>query len=287
MNAARQAKQSLVSGDYVMTADDFAQIATTLKEMSGIVLSDGKVALAYSRLAKRLRILGLNSFAEYCAMIDSADGADELQAMLAALTTNVTRFYREPHHFDTLHDLFLTDLAQKARSGERVRLWSAACSNGQEPYSMAMTVLTAMPDAASHDVRILATDIDPNMVAEGRDGTYRSELLDPVPPQSRQRFFEASYDGQLTARGSLRELTRFNVLNLLGSWPMKHKFDAIFCRNVAIYFDEPTQERIWARFAQCLHEGAHLFIGHSERVSGPAERYFEATGLTTYRRRRA
>ena len=287
MTAARQAKRSLVSGDYVMTADDFAQIAATLKEMSGIVLSDGKVALAYSRLAKRVRILGLNSFAEYCAMIDSADGADELQAMLAALTTNVTRFYRESHHFDTLHDLFRSDLAQKARSGERVRLWSAACSNGQEPYSMAMTVLTAMPDAASFDVRILATDIDPNMVAEGRDGTYRSELLDPVPPQSRQRFFENSLDGHLSARAALRELTRFNVLNLLGSWPMKHKFDAIFCRNVAIYFDEPTQERIWARFAQCVHEGGHLFIGHSERVSGPGERYFEATGLTTYRRRRA
>ena len=287
MNAARQAKQSLVSGDYVMTADDFAQIAATLKEMSGIVLSNGKVALAYSRLAKRLRILGLNSFAEYCDLIDSAEGAEELQTMLAALTTNVTRFYREPHHFDTLHDLFLSDLAQKARSGERVRLWSAACSNGQEPYSMAMTVLTAMPDAASFDVRILATDIDPNMVAEGRDGIYRSELLDPVPAPSRQRFFEASYDGHLAARPSIRELTRFNVLNLLAPWPMKHKFDAIFCRNVAIYFDEPTQERIWARFAQSLHDGGHLFIGHSERVTGPAERHFEATGLTTYRRRGA
>lgn len=287
MNLARQAKESLVSGDYVMTADDFAQIAATLKEMSGIVLSEGKVALAYSRLAKRLRILGLNSFAEYCSMIDSAEGADELQAMLAALTTNVTRFYREPHHFDTLHDLFLTDLAQRARSGDRVRLWSAACSNGQEPYSMAMTILTAMPDAASYDVRILATDIDPNMVAEGRDGTYRAELLDPVPAQSRHRFFEASYDGHLTARAPLRELTRFNVLNLLGSWPMKHKFDVIFCRNVAIYFDEATQERVWARFAQCLTEGGYLFIGHSERVTGPAERHFEATGLTTYRRRGA
>lgn len=287
MNLARQAKSSLVSGDYVMTADDFAQIAATLKELSGIVLSDGKVALAYSRLAKRLRILGLNSFAEYCAMIDSPEGADELQAMLAALTTNVTRFYREPHHFDTLHDLFLSDLAQKARAGDRVRLWSAACSNGQEPYSMAMTVLTAMPDAASYDVRILATDIDPHMVGEGRDGTYRSELLDPVPAQSRQRFFEAAYDGHLTARQSLRDLTRFNVLNLIGPWPMKHKFDVIFCRNVAIYFDEPTQERIWARFAQMLQDGGTLFIGHSERVTGPAERYFEATGLTTYRRRGA
>lgn len=287
MRAAQHTRESLVSGDYVMTADDFAQIAGTLKEMSGIVLSDGKVALAYSRLAKRLRLLGLASFRDYCALIDSPEGSDELQAMLAALTTNVTRFFREPHHFDTLHEITTRELAPKARAGDRVRLWSAACSNGQEPYSMAISLLSALPDAASHDVRLLATDIDPHMVEEARAGIYRNELLNPVPAQARQQFFQRFDDDHLTARSSLRELIRFNVLNLIGAWPMKHKFDVIFCRNVVIYFDEATQERIWARFAHMLQPGGYLMIGHSERVSGPAERHFDTIGLTTYQRRAA
>jgi len=160
-------REALVEGEFVFTAEDFRHIAQTLHAHAGIALSEGKAALVYSRLAKRLRVLGLRSFRDYCALIDGVEGVDERQAMMAALTTNVTRFYREPHHFDHLRDKVMPELAAKARAGGRVRLWSAACSNGQEPYSMAMTVLDVLPEAAELDVRILATDIDPNMVAEG------------------------------------------------------------------------------------------------------------------------
>src|SRR5690606_9557236 len=152
-------------------------------------------------------------------------------------TTNVTRFYREPHHFDHLRDRVMPGLAERARQGGRVRLWSAACSNGQEPYSMAMTVLSVLPEAADLDVRILATDIDPNMVAEGRAGVYSEETLEAAPSLLRHRWFQkARGPGQLSAHDTLRRLVAFKELNLIGDWPMRGKFDAIFCRNVVIYF---------------------------------------------------
>jgi chemotaxis protein methyltransferase CheR len=156
---------SIVEGEFVFTADDFRQIAQMLHAHAGIALNEGKAALVYSRLAKRLRTLGLTSFRDYCALVEGADGVDERQKMTAALTTNVTRFYREPHHFDDLRDRVMPDLAARARAGGRVRLWSAACSNGQEPYSMALTVLSVLPEAADLDVRILATDANKPTVA--------------------------------------------------------------------------------------------------------------------------
>ena len=271
----------LVEGEFVFTAEDFRHIAQTLHAHAGIALSEGKAALVYSRLAKRLRVLGLRSFRDYCALIEGVEGVDERQAMTAALTTNVTRFYREPHHFDDLRDRVMPRLAERARAGGRVRLWSAACSNGQEPYSMAITVLAALPEAASLDVKILATDIDPNMIAEGKAGVYREDAVAPVPLDLRRKWFKKSGAGWEVA-DELRELVAFRELNLIGDWPMKGKFDVIFCRNVVIYFDEPTQERIWSRFAPALVPGGTLYIGHSERVSGPAASQFETTGLTTY-----
>ena len=165
-------RSPLVEGEFVFTAEDFRQIAQTLHSHAGIALNEGKAALVYSRLAKRLRMLGLRSFREYCSLIEGSDGVDERQAMMAALTTNVTRFYREPHHFDDLRERVMPLLAERARAGGRVRLWSAACSNGQEPYSMGLTLLSVLPEAAELDVRILATDIDPNMVATPRTNPY-------------------------------------------------------------------------------------------------------------------
>ena len=252
-----------------------------LHSHAGIALAEGKAALVYSRLAKRLRSLGLRSFREYCALIEDHKEVDERQAMMAALTTNVTRYFREPHHFDHLRDVVMPALAERARKGGRVRLWSAACSNGQEPYSMAITVLSALPEAASLDVKILATDIDPNMVAEGKAGIYREDAIAPVPLEMRRKWFKKAPGGWEVA-DELRQLVAFRELNLIGDWPMRGKFDAIFCRNVVIYFDEPTQERIWSRFAPLLEEGGALYIGHSERVTGPATAQFETTGLTTY-----
>ena len=276
----------LVEGEFVFTAEDFRHIATVLHAHAGIALSEGKAALVYSRLAKRLRALGLRSFRDYCALIEGVEGVDERQAMTAALTTNVTRFFRESHHFDHLRDRVMPALAARARAGGRVRLWSAACSNGQEPYSMALTVLGVLPEAAGLDVRILATDIDPNMVAEGRAGLYRDEALEPVPLALRQRWFAKTVvDGQTrwSVADDLRRLVAFRELNLIGDWPMKGRFDVIFCRNVVIYFDEATQERVWSRFMPYMTPDATLYIGHSERVTGPAAASLRTDGLTTYR----
>jgi chemotaxis protein methyltransferase CheR len=279
-------RESLVEGEFAFTAEDFRHIAEILHSHAGIALNEGKAALVYSRLAKRLRTLGLRSFRDYCALVQGVDGVDERQMMTAALTTNVTRFFREPHHFEHLRDQVMPGLAERARRGERVRLWSAACSNGQEPYSMAMTVLAVLPEAAELDVRILATDIDPNMVAEGIAGVYSTEHLDAAPPMLRNRFFEkAPSQGRdmLSANSTLRELVSFRELNLIGDWPMRGKFDVIFCRNVVIYFDDATQERVWKRFTPLMNPGATLYIGHSERVSGPAVKQLNTSGLTTYR----
>nr|WP_312160121.1 protein-glutamate O-methyltransferase [Brevundimonas diminuta] len=276
-------REALVEGEFVFTAEDFRHIAQTLHAHAGIALSEGKAALVYSRLAKRLRVLGLRSFRDYCALIDGVEGVDERQAMMAALTTNVTRFYREPHHFDHLRDKVMPELAAKARAGGRVRLWSAACSNGQEPYSMAMTVLDVLPEAAELDVRILATDIDPNMVAEGAAGVYSDDLLAPVPAASRKHFTPvAGAPGRFSADATLRRLVAFKELNLIGDWPMRGRFDVIFCRNVVIYFDDATQERVWGRFTPILNPGGVLYIGHSERVTGPAAQQLQPAGLTTY-----
>ena len=274
---------SLVEGEFVFTAEDFSQIAQMLHAPAGIALTEGKAALVYSRLAKRLRVLGLRSFRDYCALIEGVDGVDERQKMTAALTTNVTRFYREPHHFDDLRDRVMPTLAERARAGGRVRLWSAACSNGQEPYSMALTVLSVLPEAADLDVRILATDIDPNMVAQGADGAYSEEALEPAPAVLWRRYFDRAEGGRWRAGAQLRRLVAFRELNLIGHWPMKGRFDVIFCRNVVIYFDDRTQERVWTRFTPVMTPGATLYIGHSERVTGPAASQLQTSGLTTYR----
>ncbi|MDO9433576.1 MAG: protein-glutamate O-methyltransferase [Pseudomonadota bacterium] len=279
---SKGAGTGLVEGEFLFTEDDFKQIAQILHSHAGIALAEGKAALVYSRLAKRLRSLGLRSFREYCALVEDKQGVDERQAMMAALTTNVTRYFREPHHFDHLRDVVMPKLVERARRGGRIRLWSAACSNGQEPYSMALTVLQALPDAANLDVKILATDIDPNMIAEGRAGIYREDAVTPIPLDLRRKWFKKAAGGAWEVADELRTLVSFRELNLIGDWPMKGKFDVIFCRNVVIYFDEPTQERIWSRFAPLLEPGGTLYIGHSERVSGPGANLFETTGLTTY-----
>ena len=281
---ARQ--QALVEGEFLFTNDDFLSIARMLYDDAGIALTESKASLVYSRLAKRLRALGLESFRDYCKFVGGSEGVSERQNMLAALTTNVTRYFREPHHFEHLKTRVLPELATRARARGRVRIWSAGCSTGQEPYSIALTLLDILPDAAQYDVRILATDIDPNVVATGRAGVYSDEAVQPVPTALRDRWMVRVKDGARDAWGAgeeMRRLVSFRELNLMGNWPMKGRFDAIFCRNVVIYFDEATQARIWGRFGPLLNPGGRLYVGHSERVTDMAR--FETDGLTTYRLR--
>ncbi|MGI4946945.1 MAG: CheR family methyltransferase [Janthinobacterium lividum] len=271
------------AGEFTLTERDFRAIADMLRQDAGITLPDGKTTLVYSRLAKRLRALGLSGFSDYVALLQGADGAEERQNMMRALTTNVTRFFREPHHFEHLRTTVLPPLLAAAKAGGRVRLWSAACSNGQESYSLALTILDLLPNAADLDVRVLASDIDTDMVAAGRAGQYDAETLTPVPAPLRSRWFRPVADG-LEVGPELRRLVQFRELNLIGAWPMRSGFDAIMCRNVAIYFDADTQALVWSRFAPLLAPGAHLYIGHSERLSGPAAAGFVPAGTTIYRR---
>ena len=267
--------------EFAFTGEDFRTIAAVLHGDAGIYLPDTKATLVYSRLAKRLRVLGLASFREYCALIQGKDGVDERQAMLAALTTNVTRFFREPHHFEDLRHKVLPALAAKARAGGRVRLWSAGCSTGPEPYSMALTLLSVLPEAGRYDIKILATDIDPNVVETARAGVYSREALESVPQGDRKHLVRDSGD-MWRLSDEARDLIAFRELNLIRPWPMSGKFDVIFCRNVVIYFDDATQETVWKKFIDVMNPGARLYIGHSERVSGDGGRLV-SDGLTAYR----
>jgi chemotaxis protein methyltransferase CheR len=276
--------QIVENAEFLFTSADLGKIVRIMMVETGISLSGAKGNLIYSRLAKHLRRLGLHSFEQYCRLVESPEGADERQEMIAALTTNVTRFFREPHHFEHLRERILPGLIQRAKAGERIRLWSAACSSGQEPYSMALTLLQIMPDAPRYDIRILATDIDSNVLATGAAGCYEESLLEPVPAALRKTWFTPAGNGQMQANHVLRSLVSFKKLNLIGNWPMRHKFQVMFCRNVVIYFELPTQEQIWSHMMPLLDDNGTLYIGHSERISGPAENFLRTDGITIYRK---
>ena len=283
----RQSPQDvLASGEYPLTRRDLSEIAAMIYADAGIYLNETKASLVYSRLSKHIRGLGLSGFREYCELVSSPEGAVQRREMLSHLTTNFTRFFRENHHFDHLRDHVLPELIARAKSGGRVRIWSAACSDGQEPYSIALTVLNLFPNAADYDFKILATDIDPKILAQARAGIYDEGALETVSPAMRKQWFnEVNVGGRTKYEivDKVKKLITFNELNLMSQWPFKGNFDVIFCRNVVIYFDEPTQMKIWSRFATLLPIGGHLYIGHSERVSGDAKHLFDNTGITTYR----
>lgn len=282
MHSSHSESLPVPDAEFPFTWSEFRQIAQLVHSEAGIMLPDSKVNLVYSRLAKRLRANGLKSFRDYCELVGSAQGVDERQALISAMTTNVTRFFREQHHFDLLTKKVLPSLVAAARRGERVRIWSAGCSSGEEPYSIAISLLEIMPDAPSHDILILATDLDPEMITRGKAGCYTASQVAGIPTSVREKWMEKDRQSGTWRMGAdARSLVRFNELNLLQRWPMKGGFDVIFCRNVMIYFDEETQNGIWSRFAQLLPQGGYLCIGHSERVS--MDRHpFELVAQTAY-----
>ena len=276
---------SIVQGEFKLTLGDFTSLAGMLHADTGITLHEGKATLLYSRLAKRLRALGLTGFSDYCALVsDPARGSEERGLMVRALTTNVTRFFREPHHFDHLRNVVLPPLLKQAERGGRIRIWSAACSSGQEPYSIALTMLRLIPDVSRLDVKVLATDIDSTVLSQARAGIYSAEAVEAIPADLRGRWLQRVADG-FQVNDVVRQLITFRELNLIGNWPMRARFDAVFCRNVVIYFADDTQSQIWERFTPMLNPGGFLYIGHSERLSGPALASFTSEGITTYKRK--
>ncbi len=284
----KKSAEPIADGEFLFTAEDFQAIATTLDEATGIHLPDTKVSLVYSRLAKRLRALKIETFAEYRSLITSASGSEELTNMVNALTTNVTRFFREEHHFQHLKTVTLPPLLEQAKNGRRVRIWSAGCSNGSEPYSIAFCIMELLPDAASYDIKILASDIDDKILADARRAVYDSKFTAELPVELRNKYMRRlSRDSdEWQVSDEVKKLVSLRTLNLNGSWPVKGPFDIIFCRNVVIYFQEHTQQKIWTRFSNLLPSDGWLYIGHSERVSGPALDELGFDGATVYKKKK-
>lgn len=270
------------SGEISLSDREFEAVRNKVYELAGISMSDAKRTLVVSRLSKIVRKLNLNTFSEYVDFLDRNASKGDIQEFINALTTNLTRFYREDHHFDHLVD-HVGQLLQdpKFKSGKRLRLWSAGCSTGQEPYTIAMALYNAHPELKSWDMRILATDIDTDVVRRAQTGIYKENDLAGLSPEQ-SKFFEPSGNGEVKIPDFIRKAIAFKPLNLMHNWPMKGPFDAIFCRNVAIYFNKPTQERMFTRMGELLAPHGFLYIGHSENLNSVSEK-FKLVGKTIYK----
>ncbi len=271
--------------DFHFTDRHFDNFRKMVVDHTGIALSDAKKELVYGRLTRRLRKLSLDSFDDYQNYIlDNKE--EELGNFINADTTNLTSFFREPHHFEYLTEEVIPELVRNNRSSRRIRVWSAGCSTGEEPYSLAITLREAIPDIDRWDVRILATDIDTNVIQKGENGIYDEERITGLSPTRIKRWFYSGRDkqaGKVRVKPELQEMISFRQLNLMTDWPMKGLFDILFCRNVVIYFDKPTQKVLFDRFTRHLITDAHLFIGHSETLYNVSDR-FQLLGKTIYRR---
>jgi len=285
---SRQAKQ--FHREFTYTESDFEAVRDILYATAGISLEDGKCDLVYGRLARRLRAYRLGSFSAYLKLLDSAQGEQEMVHFINALTTNLTGFFREPHHFDYLARNVLPEAAERLAVDHGYRIWSAGCSTGEEAYSIAMVVRESMQCHDNLNASILATDLDSSVVAKAMQGLYSSERIAGLS-QARVRTWFRRIDGagqhDVQVDSALRELIEFRQFNLVDDWPVNGPasgpFDIIFCRNVMIYFDRQTQHMLFDRFADCLADGGYLFVGRSETVHTASGR-FEPAGRSMFRK---
>lgn len=269
--------------EFEFSDDDFRFIATLAKERTGIMFPDQKKQMVYSRLTRRLRTLEMQDFGSYLAFLQSKEGASEIENLVNAMTTNVTSFFREAHHFEHVAKVVLPEVMDSGQ--KRLRFWSAGCSMGMEAYSLAATLAANIPNHRQWDIKILATDIDTNVLETGRAGIYPDEQLPKIPDAlARQHFVHRPHDESIEVSDVLKNMVTFKQLNLLEPWPIKGPFDAIFCRNVVIYFDKATQRTLFARYHELLKPGGWLYIGHSESLFNVSDA-FELKGRTVYRKR--
>ncbi|MET3107598.1 chemotaxis protein methyltransferase CheR [Oxalobacteraceae bacterium GrIS 2.11] len=263
--------------EFDFTVKDFERVRGLIYQRAGISLSDSKQEMVYSRLARRLRATGITSFSDYLDDLERGVDPDEWVAFTNALTTNLTSFFREEHHFP-----LLAEFATKLK--DPMTVWCAASSTGEEPYSIAITLCEAF-GKMSPPAKIVATDIDTNVLGVGEDGVYNMDRLDKMSGERVKKFFlkgKGAHEGKVRVRPELRQMIEFKQLNLLSdSWPISGSFDAIFCRNVMIYFDKPTQKKILQRFAPLLKPHGLLFVGHSENFSYLTDT-FQLRGKTVY-----
>ncbi|MBD2858135.1 protein-glutamate O-methyltransferase CheR [Spongiibacter sp. KMU-158] len=258
---------------------DFERLRKLVYEHTGINLSEEKQQLTYGRFAKRLRALKISDFSDYIDLIDNGD-EDEMDHFVSAITTNFTSFFRESHHFD-----FLAQEVQRiGMKSRRIRIWSAGCSSGEEPYSIAISILNAIPDAINWDLKILATDLDKKMVEKASAGIYDAERISGLPEQIKKGWFRKGRGdnaGKVQVAKEARSLITFKDLNLLHDWPVKGPFDIIFCRNVVIYFDKGVQRTLFSKFSAKQRSGGKLIIGHSENLANVSNDY-KLIGRTIY-----
>lgn len=269
--------------NYVLTDSEYKDICSLVYSNTGIILNEEKRKLAYSRFSRRLKELNLNTFHEYCEIVRSGD-RQEMAHFANAITTNLTSFFRESHHFDRLVDEVMPVLLKK--SSRKIRIWSAGCSTGEEPYSLGISILKKYPDITNWDFKILATDLDSKVLETASRGIYKAQGLNTLddPTIAKNWFKTGMSEGVECVQilPQVRELIQFKKLNLMDqSWPMKGTFDVIFCRNVVIYFDQSTQQTLFSNFAKLQNNGDYLFIGHSETLKGFKTEY-KNTGRTVY-----
>jgi chemotaxis protein methyltransferase CheR len=272
--------------EFEFTQVDFDSLRMLVRKLTGITLSEAKRELVYGRLSRRLRHLRLGSFADYRQMLSGPDGDAEMVEFTNAVTTNLTAFFREPHHFEYLREKFLGARVSDAHASHRIRIWCAGCSTGEEAWSVAMSVVEAVPDWQRWDIRILATDLDTQVLQTCVAGEYGAERMRNLSEARMSRFFDTRGSGsarRYRVKPELAALVSFRRLNLMHRFPMHGPLDAIFCRNVVIYFDKETQRSLFARFAPLQRPGDLLFLGHSESLLQVSDEW-TSLGRTIYTR---
>ncbi|MFC7048743.1 CheR family methyltransferase [Emcibacter nanhaiensis] len=254
--------------EFDFSRKDFNFLAELVSGQTGIVLKATKYEMVYSRLARRIRQLGLKSFKNYVELIREDPSGAELHALVDAMTTNLTKFFRESYQLKDF-GCRLREMEKTQRGGvKKLRVWSAGCSSGQEPYSIAMIAASVLGDCSSRDILVLATDIDRNMLQKGRSGVYTSAEVSSLPEKFADKYIRDCAEGHYEIDPAVKQLVRFKQLNLLHDWPMQNGFDFIFCRNVLIYFDAETKDSLVDQFSGKLNPGGMLYLGHSEALIG-------------------
>lgn len=270
-----------------MTDDDFHAFSELVHQKAGINLHEGKKELVRARLARRIREGSFNGFRDYFNFIISEKSGDELVQLLDSISTNLTHFFREPRHFNYMAQDILPRLSESGKkNGKQLRIWSAGCSTGEEPYSIAMVVMENMPSTAGWDIKILATDLSTKVLATASGGMYYQDSLKDVSQSLLRRYFQkgrGKWEGYYRVKPSIKKTIYFRRLNLIEPFPFSKPFDLIFCRNVMIYFNKETQADLVARFYDALAKDGHLFIGHSESLTGVSHN-FKYVQPTIYRK---
>ena len=269
--------------EFIMTDADFKVISELAYEFTGIVLGPQKRDMVYGRLARRLRDVGLTNVSDYIGLIKNNTN-QEVSKFINAITTNLTSFFREDHHFDFISQTLVPELQKTNVGTKKIRAWSAGCSTGEEPYSLAITLKESM-GLQGWDCKILATDLDSKVLNKGQQGIYDAERIETIKLAYKKKWFlkDQNHPDIVKVKPELQELIRFKRLNLLEKWPMKGPFDFIFCRNVVIYFNAETQAVLFNRYADMLKDGGYLIIGHSESLDRTSDRY-RPIGKTIYQK---